>query len=171
MMEDIYLVDYWTGQTASDEWIKQFIRLVLEHKPVDWAEEAGQITKSLGPFIDLEQQRSGAWCHRTTFSVSGDKAQRGQAFRALAAQRRVFLPRNADWSHGLLDRLLRFGATTRDDDHDALGLLGRLVYSMRGQAAPQQGPAKPEYGTFDWLIQATDTNANKRKSIYRGRRG
>ena len=171
MAEDIYLVDYWTGQTASDEWIRHFIRLVLKYQPTDWAEESGQITKSLGPFIDLEQQRAGAWCHRQTFSVTGDKAQRGQAFRALAAQRRVYLPREAEWSNGLLDRLLRFGATTRDDDHDALGLLGRLVYSMRGNAAPQPGPAKPEYGTYDWLLQVTDSERKPTRSIYRGKRG
>lgn len=170
MAEDIYLVDYWTGQTSSDEWIAEFIRLVQQWRPTDWAEEHGQIAKSLGPFIDLEQQRHGAWCLRTQFSVTGDKAQRGQSFRALAAQRRVYLPRRAEWSNALLDRLLRFGATTRDDDHDALGLLGRLVHSMRGQAAPQPGEAKPEYGTFDWLLQATAKKPETR-SIYRGRRG
>lgn len=166
MMEDLYLVDYWTGQTASDIWVDEFIRLVLEWSPVEWAEEHGQIGKSLGPYIDLEQQRHNAWCLRSQFSVAGDKGQRGQAFRALAAQRRVYLPRHAIWAPQLLDRLLRFGATNRDDDHDALGLLGRLVYQMRGGKARDEKKG-PKYGTFDYLLKMTDPK--REVSIYRGR--
>lgn len=170
MMESLYLVDYWTGQTASDVWVEEFIRLVLRWKPLDWAEEQGQIGKSLGPYIDTEQTRRRAWTNRKQLSVAGgDKGARGQAFRALAAQRRVYLPRNAPWANELLDRLLRFGATTRDDDHDACGLLGRLVYSMHGASPPAPSAQKPAYGTFDYLIRVTDEqNSEARRSRYHG---
>jgi len=98
--------------------------------------------------------------------VAGDKGQRGQAFRALAAQRRVYLPRHAEWAPVLLDRLLRFGATSRDDDHDALGLLGRLVYQMRGGKAKEEKKG-PKYGTFDYLLAVTEPK--RETSILRGR--
>lgn len=170
-MESLYLVDYWTGQTSSDVWVEEFIRLVLQWKPLDWAEEQGQISKSLGPYIDTEQTRRRAWTNRKQLAVSGagDKGARGQAFRALAAQRRVYLPRNAPWAGELLDRLLRFGATTRDDDHDACGLLGRLVYHMHGMAPPPPESAKPAYGSYDWLIKVTDEQQREaHRSLYHG---
>jgi len=169
MLEDLYLVDYWTGQTASDKWISQFIDFVLTYRPVEWGEEHGQISKSLGPTIDLEQQRASAYCLRTQMSVAGDKGQRGQAFRALAAQKRIYLPRNAPWAKDFLDRLLRFPNTTRDDDHDAAGLLARLVYGMRGNKPKDGKPSGPEPWTFDWLLQQTDQDRMKKPSIYRGR--
>lgn len=168
MMENLYLADYWTGQKDPSVWIQEFINLVLRHHPIEWGEEMGQIGKSLGSVIDLEQQRNNAWCLRTPFSVAGDKAQRAQAFRALCAQRRVYLPRQAAWSNALLDRLLRFGASTRDDDHDACGLLGRMVYQMRGGREPTKDPDKPAYGTFDWLLKMTEQQRIQ-QSLYRGR--
>lgn len=169
MMEDLYICDYWTGQTASDTWVEEFIRLVQQWKPLDWAEEHGQIGKSLGPYIDLEQERTRAWTNRRQFPVSGDKAARGQSFRALAAQGRVYLPRRAPWAKDLLDRLLRFGATSRDDDHDACGLLGRLVYTMQGSTPPPPGAIEPVYGSFDWLLKVTDQTNDTIRSIYHGR--
>lgn len=167
-LEDLYLVDYWTGQKASDAWIDEFIQLVQRWNPTEWAEEHGQISKSLGPIIEAEQQRHRAWTHRQQLSVSGDKAQRGQSFRALAAQRRVFLPRHKPWAKDLLDRLLRFGATSRDDDHDACGLLGRLVYQMRGARAGAPAEGRPNYGSFDWLLRVTDEQRTAQRSLYRG---
>ena len=167
MLENLYLCDYWTGRTDSSVWIQEFVNLVKRWEPMDWAEEHGQIGKSLGSFIDLEQERNTAWCNRTQLSVSGDKAQRGQAFRALCAQRRVFLPRNAPWANELADRLLRFGATSRDDDHDACGLLGRLIHQMRGGAAQKTQPTGPKAGTFDWLLKVTDDQNKAIRSIYR----
>jgi phage terminase large subunit-like protein len=34
----MYLLDRWRKQSSSDEWIKAFCDLVLEWKPVGWAE-------------------------------------------------------------------------------------------------------------------------------------
>lgn len=169
MLEDLYLADYWTGQTASDVWIQQFIDFVLAYHPIEWGEEQGQISKSLGPTLDLEQQRNNAWCYRSQMSVAGDKAQRGQSFRALAAQRRVYLPRNSAWAKDFLDRLLRFPNTSRDDDHDAAGLLARLVYGMRGGKEKPGKVVGPAPGTFDHLLHITDAGRFVKKSIYRGR--
>jgi predicted phage terminase large subunit-like protein len=167
MMEDLYLTDYWTGQKESNVWIDRFIDLVLLHQPVEWAEETGQIAKSLGPMIDTEQLRRQAWTTRTAFPTVGDKAQRGQTFRALCAQRRVFLPRHAPWAKDLLDRLLRWQTTGRDDDHDACALLGRMIYGMRGGTEKSRGHTGPKYGTFDYLMKVTDPNYSNKPSKYR----
>jgi hypothetical protein len=48
----IYLLDLWRGQTTPDKWIEAFCDLVIEWKPIGWAEEQGQIKASVGPFLE-----------------------------------------------------------------------------------------------------------------------
>jgi hypothetical protein len=50
--ERMYLLDLWRGRTSSDEWVEAWCRLVKRHKPLEWAEEAGQIKGGIGPFRD-----------------------------------------------------------------------------------------------------------------------
>src|SRR5262249_9866859 len=53
----MYLLDGWRKQSSSDEWIEAFCDLVLEWKPVGWAEEKGQISAGVGPALDKRQER------------------------------------------------------------------------------------------------------------------
>ena len=48
----MYLLDRWRKQSSSDEWIEAFCDLVLEWKPMGWAEEKGQISAGVGPTLD-----------------------------------------------------------------------------------------------------------------------
>jgi len=169
MMEELYLCDYWTGQTDASIWIDEFIRLVRQWQPVGWGEESGQIIRSLDSVITLQQQRHDAWTAREQFASSFDKAQRGQAFRALAAQRRVYLPRQAPWAKDFLERLVRFGSAKRDDDHDAASLLGRMIYQMRGGKDTTKPSSVPAYGTYDYLLWITDQQRQTQESIYRSK--
>ena len=38
----MYLLDLWRKQTASDEWIEAFCNLLMQWKPVGWAEVTSQ---------------------------------------------------------------------------------------------------------------------------------
>jgi hypothetical protein len=55
----MYLLDRWRKQSSSDEWIEAFCDLVLEWKPVGWAEEKGQISVGVGPALDKRQRERG----------------------------------------------------------------------------------------------------------------
>jgi len=46
----------WRKQTTSDVWVEAFLDLADMPKPMVWAEEDGQIIKSVGPFIDRRSQ-------------------------------------------------------------------------------------------------------------------
>jgi hypothetical protein len=48
----MYLLDRRRKQSSSDKWIEAFCDLVLEWKPVGWAEEKGQISVGVGPALD-----------------------------------------------------------------------------------------------------------------------
>ena len=76
-------------------WIDAFLDLVDQHKPMVWADEDGQIIKSLGPFIDKLSTERKIYCYREQFVSVADKPTRCRSFQARAAQRKVYLPRNA----------------------------------------------------------------------------
>ena len=72
----MYLLDRWRKQSSSDEWIEAFCDLILERKPVGWAEEKGQISAGVGPALDNRQRERKAYCYRQQFPTKGDKAVR-----------------------------------------------------------------------------------------------
>jgi hypothetical protein len=64
------------ASSPSDEWIEAFCDLILERKPVGWAEEKGQISAGVGPALDKRQRERKAYCYRQQFPTKGDKAVR-----------------------------------------------------------------------------------------------
>lgn len=142
----IYLLDLWRRQAASDEWVEAFCDLVLEWKPIAWAEETGQIKSGVGPFLTKRQRERKAWCVREQFPTRGDKAVRAQSIRGRMALDGLYVPTGAGWFASLRSELLSFPAGKHDDQVDALGLVGQLLDKMLKGEKPKQ-PEKPENPT------------------------
>jgi len=128
--ENLYIVEVWRNQTESNVWIDVFCEMIKRFKPQDWAEEQGQILKSLGPFITTRMRELKAYCKRTQFVSVADKPTRARSFQARAAMGKVYLPRNAPWLADFLNELLSFPAGAQDDQVDFVSLLGRLIDTM-----------------------------------------
>jgi predicted phage terminase large subunit-like protein len=128
--DNIYILDWWRGQTSSDVWIEVLLDLMNEHKPLKWAEEKGQIIRSVGPFIDKRQRERKIYCAREGYASAADKPTRAQAIRGRAAMGKVYLPKNAPWSAELLQVLMSFPVGRVDDDIDVLSLFGRMLNEM-----------------------------------------
>ena len=135
----IYLLDMWRRQSASDVWVEAFCDLVLEHAPITWAEETGQIRSGVGPYLDRRQRDRKAWVYREQFPTRGDKAVRAQSIRGRMALEGLYVPVNASWWPDLRSELLSFPAGKHDDCVDALGLVGQLLDRMTAG----EHPAKP----------------------------
>jgi predicted phage terminase large subunit-like protein len=133
----MYLLDVWRAQTSSDKWVDAFCDLVLKWKPRFWAEERGQITAGVGPFLDKRQRERGARVYREGFPARGVKAIRAQAIRARIAQDGLYYPPGAPWWIDFQDELLHFPAGRHDDQVDALGLIGQLLDKMFVYPSPQ----------------------------------
>lgn len=134
----MYLLDLWRKQAASDEWIEAFCDLVKEWKPIEWAEEMGQIKAGVGPFIDRRQRERQAWVYRRQFPTRGDKAVRAQSIRGRMALQGLYVPVNSEWLPSFRTELLSFPAGKHDDQVDALGLVGQLLDTiMHGQPLPE----------------------------------
>lgn len=135
----MYVLDLWRGQTASDVWVETMLDLAQRWKPLEWAEETGQIRASLGPFIQRRMQERQTYVAHRLFPTRGDKAVRAQAIRGRMALKGLYLPRNAEWGPGFISELLTFPAGRHDDQADALGLIGQLLDRIR----PGTRPAAP----------------------------
>lgn len=136
--DNLYIVDVWRQQSESNVWIDAFCALIKQYKPLMWAEEQGQIIKSLGPFIDKRQRELKAYCAREQFTSVSDKATRARSFQARLAMGKVYFPAHAPWMADLEAEMLSFPAGVNDDQVDALGLSGRLIDKMVGGSKQKQ---------------------------------
>jgi predicted phage terminase large subunit-like protein len=162
--DNIYLLDMWRQKTATDVWINSFCDLILKWKPIEWAEEAGQIKRSVGPFIVKRQRERKAYTHRRQFSTVGDKEMRAQSIRGRMAMGNVLFPRNAPWVKDFIAELLTFPAGRHDDQVDAFGLIGRMLDRMgKGKTKPPkpEGIKGIEAVTLDRLFQDRETEQRK----------
>lgn len=124
--EDLWLVDWWYGQTTPDVWIDEEIRLAKIHKPFAWAAEAGVIRRSVEPFLKKEQRNTGEYFRLEWIASNQNKTANARSFQALASQGKVHIP-NTPWGERLITQLLKFPSGKHDDGVDVCGLFGRLL--------------------------------------------
>jgi hypothetical protein len=93
----LYLLDVWRGQASTDVWVREFCRLVREWKPLDWAEEQGQITSGVGPFLEEQARKRRAYVNREQFPTRREKAVRCQSIRGRMAVDGLYVPEHAPW--------------------------------------------------------------------------
>src|SRR6185312_13407467 len=171
----MYLLDRWCKQSSSDEWIEAFCDLVLEWKPVGWAEEKGQISAGVGPALDKRQRERKAYCYRQQFPTKGDKAVRAQSIRGRMALEGLYVLNSAPWFAEFKRELLSFPAGKHDDQVDALGLIGQLLDQMVPGQKPRQ-PEKPKVDSgyqpiglderpLDWMLLMACFRAARTQSL------
>lgn len=132
----MYLLDMWRQQAAADVWIEAFCDLAVKWKPLEWAEETGQIKSALGPFLTRRQREREAWTYRRQFPTRGDKAVRAQSIRGRMAIEGLYVPIKAPWYPDFEKEILSFPAAKHDDQVDALGLIGQLLDHIDHGDAP-----------------------------------
>lgn len=138
-LQNVYILDLWRGQKTTDVWIDAFLDLVRDYEPLNWAEEQGQIIKSVGPFIERRMTERRIYCAREQFASTRDKPTRARSLQAMAATGKVYLPKDAVWVSGLLGELLTFPAGKHDDQVDALAVGCRMLDQMIGKVPERSG--------------------------------
>jgi predicted phage terminase large subunit-like protein len=135
--DNLFVLDLWRGQTNSDVWIDTWLDLVRKHKPLMWAEEQGQIVKSIGPFLDKRMRETRTYCRREQVTSASDKPTRSRSIQARAAMGKVYLPSKAPWLADFMSELLVFPAGKHDDQVDSFGLIGRMLDDMVAASKPK----------------------------------
>lgn len=142
----LYILDLWRSQSDSAEWVEAMADLVLKWRPLEWAEETGQIRAGVGPFLTKRLMERRAFVHRRQFPTRGDKAVRAQAIRGRMSMRGLYLPERAPWIADFESELLRFPAGVHDDQADALGLIGQLLDTIHAPSEPSAPTASQSTG-------------------------
>lgn len=153
--DDIYIVKIWRERTTPDVWVEEFINLALHYKTLVWAEESGQIIKSVDPFIVKELRNRNKFIFREQFTCAVDKAARARAFQAYMAQKKVYIL-NDDWTDELTKEMLAFPNGRHDDQVDALGLIGRLLKELVLRV--EKKTKKAEYDYESGRLRLPDLN-------------
>lgn len=135
---NVYVLDWWRGQTTSDVWIERKCDLILQHKPLCWFGESGPIRRSIEPFLMRRMTDRGAMCRIEWLASIADKPTRARAFQALASMGKVHWPKTAPWKDDVVSQLLRFPAGKLDDGVDVCSLIGRGLEFVRSPKAKRK---------------------------------
>lgn len=132
---NVFVADWWYGQTESDEWIDRKCDLIHAHEPVCWFGEAGPIRKAVEPFMRKRMLERQAMCRVEWLPSINDKPTRSRGFQALCSMGKVFWPKHAGWKAHVQGQLLRFPAGKNDDSVDVCGLFSRGLNYVHGTKA------------------------------------
>lgn len=161
---DLYLLDWWSGQTASDVWIETQLDLIDKWKPQSWVGESGPIRRSVEPFLRRRMRERRSLCRLEWLPSISDKPTRARPFQAMASSGMVYLPTKEDWAQRLIRQLLTFPVGVFDDAVDVCSLIGRYLDKMRDARLPElNGRKAPQPGTFDHLLALTDEKNERSK--------
>ena len=132
---NLYILDWWRGQTAPDVWVDAQCALILRHRPVCWFGEKGTIEKAVRPYLLSRMNERQSFCRMEWLPSIHDKPARCRSFQALASMGKVMLPIEARWKAELVGQLSRFPAGKYDDGVDVCSLIGRGLEMMPAPSA------------------------------------
>mgnify|MGYP000925939534 FL=1 len=145
---NIYVIDWWYGQTTSDVWIDAKCDLIIKHSPNMWFGESGVIRRSIEPFLMKRLQERHAYCNIEWLASVSDKTSRARAIQARASMGKVFFPKRAEWKDHVMAQLLRFPAGKHDDAVDVLSLFGRGLEYINAATKPRENKYS---GQTSWM--------------------
>ena len=137
---DIWVMDWWSGQTESDVWIKEELKLAKRHKPFAWFGEKGVIKRAVAPLFRVLQRKANVYYRKEWIASVADKVTRARALQGMAASGKIHIP-VGEVGDQILDQLLRFPTGAHDDKVDVLSLFCLALES----AHPAILPVEPTF--------------------------
>lgn len=148
--KNIYVMDWWRGQSASDVWIEKKCDLIVKHKPSCWFGESGPIRRAIEPFMVSRMTQRNAFCRIEWLASVSDKATRARSIQGMASMRKIFFPKGAPWKGDVLGQMIRFPAGKHDDSVDVMSLIGRGLEYIRTPSSTKPR-VKHNYGNGSWM--------------------
>ena len=124
---DIYVLDCYRAQAASDEWVEVQLAMMKEWKPIEWIGERGQIESSVGPFLRKMMDERNVYCTINSLPSMASKATRAQSIRGRAAMGKLHFPKHKSWADDIISEMMHFPHGKNDDCVDCLSLIGRVL--------------------------------------------
>lgn len=140
---NIYLIDWWSGQTDSAQWIDAMLDLIAIHRPIAWVGESGPIKKAVEPFLTKRMMERRLFTRLDWMPSIHSKEIRLRGFQALSSLGRVHIPGHQPWGDAVKSQLLSFPAGKYDDKADVCGLFARAltdIWPGTDGVQPQKAP-------------------------------
>lgn len=135
---NLYVLDWWRGQTSSDVWIEKMCDLIKLHQPLVWFGEAGPIRRAIEPFLIRRMNERSALCRLEWMPSIHDKVIRARAIQALAYTKSIVWPKwHAAWRPEVEKQLLQFPGGKYDDAVDVFSLIGRGLEHVQPAKKPR----------------------------------
>lgn len=146
---DIWLVDWWYGQTTADTWITELLALMQVHKPMCWFGEGGVIRRAIEPFLTRMMTDDEAYCRIEWINPVTDKATRSRAFQSMASRGKVHFP-DSLMGHRVIDQLLAFPVGAHDDAVDVCSLMGMVIDQAHPAVVNRKNERPKTQAEKDW---------------------
>lgn len=124
--DDLWFIDWWSGQTETDEWIDELIKLARLHDPLASVGEGGVIRRAVEPFLKKEMRIQKCYFRQEWIDSGKNKSAKARGFQGMAKQGKVWIP-YGDWGDALIEQLVKFPSGKHDDKVDVCGLFGRIL--------------------------------------------
>lgn len=147
--EDVYVLDWWSGQTTSDVWIHALINLAKRWDAHTFIGEMGPIRRAVEPYLLHTLRESRHPLRIEWMAFGGDKAARARTFQAISAMGRVHFPAGVEWAERVVSQLCKFPVAKHDDCVDTCGLFARFLADTWG-AVENTEHRKPKLSEDAW---------------------
>lgn len=126
--EQLWVLDWWFGQTSSDVWVEKQCDLIYKHKPLMWAAEKGVIARSVSPYLTQRlTQRRLTQTRIEWLPTTGNKTAMARGAQAMASMGAIRFPARSGWHERVIAQLTAFPAGTFDDAVDTIGGAVRAI--------------------------------------------
>ena len=148
-------LDGWTGRKAPENWIDEYLNLVLRHKPQCEFAEVGIIRRAIEGILKRRRLERRAYGQIEWVSHIGDKSANARALQSMASMGLVGLP-VGEYGDYILEQLIKFPAGKHDDAVDMCALMARAI----DEAHPMLTAIPQEAETRDRWDKAFDDDDN-----------
>ena len=124
--DDSYILENWHGQTSTDVWCEQLLRLHKEHEFLAWFPEGGSIFKAVEPFLQKMMQERRQYINIEKINPIHNKVISSRSFQGRASQGKIYIPHGPDGDR-MIEQLLKFPQGKYDDFNDTCSLWGRAL--------------------------------------------
>lgn len=144
----LFVLDWWNGQTTTDVWVDELLRLIKQWKPLCWFGEGGVVGKAIEPIMKRMMTEQRIYCRTERLSPIHDKATRGRAFQGMSHAGAVLFPSGHEWAERVINQCVAFPGGAHDDAFDVMAWMG-LAIDQAHPAIAREAPVpakRSDYG-------------------------
>jgi predicted phage terminase large subunit-like protein len=149
--DNMWMADWWYGQTAADVWIDKGLSLHKQHQSFAMFGEGGVIRKAVEPIFKRLTTERRIYPHVEYIASVADKPTRARAFQARASLGKVYIP-YGELGDRLIDQLVRFPRGKHDDAVDVCSLMANALEMTHPAIVPVTKPP-PKRSSWDLAEQ------------------